>query len=385
VITLSGWQLFGFSAIPGWTGEFSPKLSCTAENQAAYPQLELQTNKPWIVEGQQWIELAAVCNTQISQSITTVSGKVYTLTFDYAPLFIDSTANPISVYWNNVLLATVSGFTFVNHNPIWSTYKYTVTGTGFDTIKFVAIGYYGAGGGLIDEVNLKSKYPEFCVNTMTVLPNSNPGASCAVPTLSCIKLVDEVPQTPTTGTTCVKKIDVSGSIFLSQPGQKVYLSDCPQACSAPYFDELATIYVYTPSGNLSGANYVGQQNDCKNPALPLVTVTTAHAPAIDITSLFGEVGSYTVRLTVWNKYSPTSNTDVYICTGSSPDVAHLTEASTLNDNIDPNSKPANGYSSILIAVLSSVGACTLIFGIIIVVIIKKTQVKFNSGLTEQLQ
>jgi len=252
----------------------------------------------------------------------------------------------------------------------------------------VGAGGYPTVGGLLDAITLKSQSPGLCIDTMTVLPNPNPNVPCPIPTLTCVKLLNNVPETPTTGTTCVKITEVSGAVSLSQPGQKVVLSGCPQACDAPYIDDIGVVTVTAPSGNVIGSNYCGAQSDCQVAGLPLVTLPTTHALPIDITSLFGgEVGTFTVNIKVFNKYTPTSYTDVYICTGQLTSTAQLTEASTLNDNIDSKSKVVNGDSSmpVLIAVLCSVGACTLIFGIILFAIVKKGQVKFGSGLTEQLQ
>jgi hypothetical protein len=95
-------------------------------------------------------------NSWISQSVATIAGAHYTLSWFYAPR--DGQAadtNPIDVLWNGAKLATSNGSGMGRNAGVWQQYSFDVVGTGqLDTLTFAARGKADSVGGSLDNVSL---------------------------------------------------------------------------------------------------------------------------------------------------------------------------------------------------------------------------------------
>ena len=129
------WDIY--ANIPGWTGGDGG--------------IEVRNNVAGTAyDGSNFIELDTNFNSLATQTIPTIASLVYKLTFAYAPREnVSADSNPIEVFWNSTLLATLTGT-----NPIWTLYTYYVTGTGSDVLKFAASGISDSYGGSLDAVSL---------------------------------------------------------------------------------------------------------------------------------------------------------------------------------------------------------------------------------------
>jgi hypothetical protein len=94
-------------------------------------------------------------NSWISQSIATVAGMHYTLSWYYAPRAGEAAdTNAIDVLWNGVKLATSNGSGMGANANVWQQYSFDVVGTGTDVLRFAADGKADAVGGSLDNVSL---------------------------------------------------------------------------------------------------------------------------------------------------------------------------------------------------------------------------------------
>lgn len=101
-------------------------------------------------EGQQSAELDSTTNTTISQTISTVSGQTYTLSFaSMARPGTDASTNGLQVTWNGVDVSP--GLSLGNS---WETTTVQVTGTGSDVLSFVGSGTPDGLGTFVDDVSL---------------------------------------------------------------------------------------------------------------------------------------------------------------------------------------------------------------------------------------
>jgi len=319
-----------------------------------------------------------------------INGNIYTFYNNFAIL-----SNGKGYWGSGTVVKNVVGSTYqlqatggdpagtIGFNGTFSTFNFNV---GVDeNWNGFTIGTYGL------DVDVNPPTP--CVDYLSIIPNPTPGGCCPIPTLYCVKLLNAVPQTPQSVTTCTQQNEGSASFILSQSGQKVVLSADVKGTTSPAFDELGILTVTAPSGTVRGSNYISWQNDCQDTAYPAVSVPHQPAtPAVDISSLFGnEVGTFSINIKEWNKYTPYSNSDVYVCTGSSlsSSVDQLTEVVTMDAITASGSQASNGLSTsmtILISVLSAVGTSILIVGLTMFAgysLIKSGQI--GSGLSQQLQ
>ncbi len=109
-------------------------------------------------EGHQFAELDSHgenSNSSISQTLSTAVGQMYALSFAYSPRIwqLEST-NGISVFWNGVLLDSVSGAGSKVHD--WTIYSFMVEAIGNDVLKFAAIGKEDTLGGSLDAIKVKA-------------------------------------------------------------------------------------------------------------------------------------------------------------------------------------------------------------------------------------
>ena len=94
-------------------------------------------------------------NSWISQSLATVAGTHYTLSWYYAPRPGEAAdTNAIDVLWNGVKLATSNGSGLGANGGVWKQFSFDVVGTGQDTLRFAAGGKADAAGGSLDNVSL---------------------------------------------------------------------------------------------------------------------------------------------------------------------------------------------------------------------------------------
>lgn len=99
-------------------------------------------------EGSQWMELDVFANTTIGQTLATIIGQTYTITFSVAarPGFGDS-----------VVVVSFGGTSFttpaVSNTSGWTTFTFTAVATGTSTLFTVAgAGFSNGGGDLIDNI-----------------------------------------------------------------------------------------------------------------------------------------------------------------------------------------------------------------------------------------
>ncbi len=141
---------FGFfAAIPGWT--------------ATSGNIEIQDNvagAPAAGNGDQFVELDSFANSGMEQTLTTVAGEEYLLTFDYSPRPGQlPNSNGIEVFWdgNSLGVITADG-TITGGITDWNTHQFFVMATGASTdLEFVAVGISNTLGGYIDVVSVTDR------------------------------------------------------------------------------------------------------------------------------------------------------------------------------------------------------------------------------------
>jgi hypothetical protein len=109
-------------------------------------------------EGNQFAELDShgkQSNSSISQTLSTMLGKVYKLSFAYSPRIKQpEDTNGIDVFWNGNLLQSISGAGSKVHD--WLVYSFMVQGTGKDVLAFEATGKQDTLGGSLDDVSVSA-------------------------------------------------------------------------------------------------------------------------------------------------------------------------------------------------------------------------------------
>ncbi len=141
VIAVGSWIVF-WNGIPGWiTGPNGIELQNAAVATAS--------------DGVNYAELDVYRNSNILQTLSTVEGQVYSLSFDYSPRINRAAdTNPIEAYWDGALLDTITADGMGLSNNAWTTHTYyVVAASGNSTnIEFKAVGISDAFGGNIDNV-----------------------------------------------------------------------------------------------------------------------------------------------------------------------------------------------------------------------------------------
>ncbi len=136
-----------YAAIPGWT--LSGGHSIEVRNNVA--------GKAY--DGVQFVELDSYANSGMAQTIATTAGAKYDLSFWYSPRPGTGNTNDIQAFWNGVQLgSTLFGTGGAAHN--WTQHSFTVTGTGSDVLRFVAVGTNDSYGGSLDLVSMTAAVPE---------------------------------------------------------------------------------------------------------------------------------------------------------------------------------------------------------------------------------
>ena len=151
--------------------------------------LELQRNiLGGASDGSQHAELDAQGSVTISQTLNTVSGQAYEISFDYkARPNTASNTNGMNVTWNGADIAP--NLTFGN---TWQTHTVNATGTGSDTISFADAGTSDGIGTFLDNVSVvRTTTPEVPQPTPEV---PQPTPEVPQPTPEVPQPTPEVPQ-----------------------------------------------------------------------------------------------------------------------------------------------------------------------------------------------
>lgn len=145
--TVSNGTWTNFSSLSGWSVTAGPGSGIEVRNNVAGTAHG----------GNNFIELDTNGNTTIAQVLNGLqAGTSYTLDFWYSPrVGVGAASNGIDVFWNGVLLDSMTG-TGGNVNA-WSQHIYTVTAlTGQNRLSFAATGTSDSLGGNLDDVSLLS-------------------------------------------------------------------------------------------------------------------------------------------------------------------------------------------------------------------------------------
>lgn len=139
-ISTGSWSIF--PSIPSWITTFGGGIEIQ-DHVAASP-----------LDGNQHVELDRWNNSGMSQQITTIGGQSYLLSFAYSPrpgVFISS--NGIEVFFNSILLDSISVNGIGLPDTIWAIFNYPVTATSaLSLLEFRATGQSDSYGGYIDNV-----------------------------------------------------------------------------------------------------------------------------------------------------------------------------------------------------------------------------------------
>lgn len=132
------WQIYP-AGLTGWT----TSIGDGPELQKIIPA----------ADGTQYLELDSNNNSNVVQNIATGGTGAFLLEFAYSPRAgAGAASNPVEVYWNGVLLDTLTGAT-----EAWTTHSYAVNGAGATTaLEFRAAGTSDSLGGFIDKVSVRS-------------------------------------------------------------------------------------------------------------------------------------------------------------------------------------------------------------------------------------
>ncbi len=135
------WNVYG--TLPGWTTVSGAGIEL--RNQVAGNAFD----------GHNFVELDSYANSAMSQTLATTAGAFYTLSFEYsAREGVAAASNPIEVYWNGTPLATAMLDGTGQSGNVWHEYRFTLQGSGSDTLKFAAVGTSDTLGGSLDAVSI---------------------------------------------------------------------------------------------------------------------------------------------------------------------------------------------------------------------------------------
>lgn len=136
-----------FTSIPGWTlcgGSF----------------IEVQNHccgDPF--EGNQHVELDSTASSAMCQTIPTVPGQQYRLSFAYSPR-PGVPDNRINVMWDGQMLTQLNANGSSLSNTDWKVFRFSVTASGPSTVlEFADAGVSNTVGGFIDDVSLLPPAP----------------------------------------------------------------------------------------------------------------------------------------------------------------------------------------------------------------------------------
>lgn len=138
-----------FNSISGWT---------TGGNANG---IEIRNDRVGTAfDGVNFAELDSTGNSNLFQTLSTIAGQVYNLSFAYSPRMDQpSDTNGISALWNGNIIsvpAIITGNGAGNMDNVWTTYVFSVIGTGSDILGFSAEGISDTFGGGIDSVSVSA-------------------------------------------------------------------------------------------------------------------------------------------------------------------------------------------------------------------------------------
>jgi hypothetical protein len=139
-------------SIAGWSRTAGPGSGFEVRNNVAGAAQE----------GRNYLELDTNGNTTIAQSLASLgAGGIYDVSFWYSPREgVAASSNGIEVYWNGLLLDSVTGPGARSGN-VWSLHTYKVTAkAGTNVLSFASVGTSDSIGGNLDNVSLSNHVPE---------------------------------------------------------------------------------------------------------------------------------------------------------------------------------------------------------------------------------
>ncbi|MYM67032.1 PEPxxWA-CTERM sorting domain-containing protein [Pseudoduganella sp. FT55W] len=134
-----------YNNLAGWTG-------------GAYG-IELRNNVAGVAaDGVNFVELDTTNNSSLSQSVSTVLNKSYTLTFQFQDRPGVTTASQgLEISWGGQVVGTVNN----SLNGGWQTVSYSLLGNGgMEALSFKAIGTNDSLGTSLDNISLTTAVPE---------------------------------------------------------------------------------------------------------------------------------------------------------------------------------------------------------------------------------
>jgi hypothetical protein len=140
------WNIYG--SLAGWQGGSAG--------------IELRNNVAGAAEdGANYVELDTTVNSSMWQTVLTDDGMGYMVSLWYSPRAgVAGISNGVEVWWDGAQIGTLGGSGQNNSGHVWREYTYAVTGTGSNTLRFVAVGNSDGVGGSLDNVRLSSTVPE---------------------------------------------------------------------------------------------------------------------------------------------------------------------------------------------------------------------------------
>lgn len=141
---------FVYTSVTGWSA---------VPSQSTTVPFELQNNISGIgpaKDGDLHLELDALTNSRVRQTVSTVAGQTYEFSFWYSPRpAVEQDSNAVAVFWDGGLLDTVFETGIGITGTIWTLQTYQVIASGTSTdIDFAGTGPADLKGGLIDVVSL---------------------------------------------------------------------------------------------------------------------------------------------------------------------------------------------------------------------------------------
>jgi len=121
------------------------------------PEVEVRNNVVGAAQdGNNFVELDSHSNSWIGQSVATIIGQVYNLSFWYSPRAgVGADSNGISLYLDNDLEVSLTGNGINHTGNVWSNYSTTFTATsGSTSLLFAAVGNSDSLGGSLDNVSV---------------------------------------------------------------------------------------------------------------------------------------------------------------------------------------------------------------------------------------
>lgn len=148
-------SILGWSSVSGSGIEVRNNVAGTAQDGSKYVELDSHNFSQTSAANNDRNNASVITNSAMEQTIQTVQGNPYLLSFYYSPRINQSAlTNGISVFWNEVLLNNITQQGGSINN--WSYYSFLVQGTGNDKLKFAATGFDDSHGGNIDNVSLNA-------------------------------------------------------------------------------------------------------------------------------------------------------------------------------------------------------------------------------------